>query len=416
VAESVAERYLRLGLQLGRLAEGVVDAYFGPAALRAAVEAAPAVEPGTLAAAADALLSELDDGWLRDQVAGLRTYAGVLAGEACPYTEEVTGCYGVRPVYTEEAVFAAAHEQLAGLLPGAGPLAERHQRWREAMLVPAGQIEPTMSAVIAEARARTCGLVELPAGEGVVLETVPDAPWLGYNFYLGDLRGRVVVNIALPMSAIELLMLALHETYPGHQAERASKEHLLVRGQGMLEETLVLAPTPQSVVSEGTAELAPQMLLEGDGGPAFAAILRDAGVEFDLAHALAVERASEPCRWAEVNAALMLHQDGASEDEARRYLRHWGLMAPELAAHLIRFITEPDSRAYAITYPAGRELCRAYAAGQPERFRRLLTEQVRVRDLLAARDAASHENLHGPSAHPTPAGGQRPHRPHPGEG
>jgi hypothetical protein len=40
-----------------------------------------------------------------------------------------------------------------------------------------------------------------------------------------------------------------------------------------------------------------------------------------------------------------------------------------------------------ITYAAGRELCAAYVSGEPERFRRLLTEQVRVRDLLEARGA-----------------------------
>ncbi len=62
-------------------------------------------------------------------------------------------------------------------------------------------------------------------------------------------------------------------------------------------------------------------------------------------------------------------------------------MTPELAAHMIRFFTEPTSRTYITTYSAGRELCRAYVAGEPERFRRLLTEQVRVRDLLEAQDA-----------------------------
>ena len=51
-------------------------------ALNAAVQAAPAAWPGTIAAAAGVLLEELDDGWLRDQVAGLRTYAHVLAGQA----------------------------------------------------------------------------------------------------------------------------------------------------------------------------------------------------------------------------------------------------------------------------------------------------------------------------------------------
>ena len=163
-----------------------------------------------------------------------------------------------------------------------------------------------------------------------------------------------------------------------------------MRGRGLLEETLVLVPTPQSLVSEGIAELAPAVLLEGDGaGRRSPAVMHDAGIELDLAHALAVERALEPCRWAEVNAALMLHEAGASEAETHAYLERWGLMTPELAAHMIRFFTEPTSRTYVITYPAGRELCRSYVAGEPERFRRLLTEQVRVRDLLEARDAGA---------------------------
>jgi len=82
----------------------------------------------------------------------------------------------------------------------------------------------------------------------------------------------------------------------------------------------------------------------------------------------------------------MLHEAGASKAEAHAYLERWGLMTPKLADHLIRFFTEPTSRTYMITYAAGRELCRSYVAGEPERFRRLLTEQVRVRDLLEAGD------------------------------
>ena len=384
MTQSAAERYLRLGLQLGRHVEGIVDAYYGPPELAAAVDAEPPVDPRELVSAAEALLDELEDGWLRDQVVGLRTYAGVLAGESGSYADEVEGCYSVRPTYTDEAVFTAAHERLEELLPGEGPLAERYERWRNSILVPTEQVERTVAAAIEEARAWTRGLVELPAGEGVVLQIVHDKPWLAFNYYLGDLRSRIAVNVDLPMSALELLRLTIHETYPGHHAERSSKEHLLVRGRGLLEETLVLVPTPQSLVSEGIAERAPNVLLEGDGGAALAAVTRDAGIEFDLAHALAVERALEPCTWAEVNAALMLHDAGASEAEAQAYLERWALMTPKLAAHLIRFLTEPTSRTYVITYPAGRELCRSYMAGEPERFRRLLTEQVRVSELLEA--------------------------------
>jgi hypothetical protein len=389
VTQSAAERYLRLGLQLGRHVDGIVDAYYGPRELAATVDAEPPVDPRTLLAEAETLRDELEDGWLRDQVVGLRTYAGVLAGESGSYADEVEGCYGVRPTYTDEAVFKAAHERLEELLPGEGPLAERYKRWEDSSLVPADRAERLLAAVIEEARDWTGRLVELPDGEGVVLEIVRDKPWWASCVYLGALRSRVSVNVDLPLSAIELLVLALHETYPGHHAERCCKEHLLVRGRGLLEETLVLVPTPQSLVTEGIAVLAPSVLLEGEGGPALAAVMHDAGIELDLAHAVAVRRAHEPCRWAEVNAALMLHDDGTSEAEVQGYLERWALMTPEWTAHMIRFFTEPSSRTYIITYPAGRELCRSYVAGEPERFRRLLTEQVRVRDLLEARDAGA---------------------------
>ena len=261
---SASERYLRLGLQVGRHVEGIVDAYFGPQELAAAVEAAPPVEPRALVADADALLDELDDGWLRDQVAGLHTYARVLAGDSLSYADEVEGCYGVRPIYTDEAVFTAAHERLEELLPGSGPLAERHEHWQRSLRVPAEQVERTISSVIEEARVWTRRLVELPDGEGVVLEVVRDEPWLAFCAYLGGLRSRISVNVDLPLSALELLILTLHETYAGHHAERSLKEHLLVDGRGLLEETIVLVPTPQSLVSEGIATVAPRVLLEGE--------------------------------------------------------------------------------------------------------------------------------------------------------
>ncbi|MGZ4289953.1 MAG: hypothetical protein ACXVQZ_04980 [Gaiellaceae bacterium] len=380
---TAVERYLRLGLRLGRHVDGVVDAYFGPPELAAAVDAEPPGDPKALVDDADAVLAELTDGWLRDQVTALRTY-GALAGETRSYADEVEGCLGVRPVHTDESVFEAAHERLAELLPGAGPLAARYERWESSIRVPAEQVERTVASVIEAARAWTRGLVDLPPGEGVILEIVRDVPWLAFCEYLGGLQSRISVNVDLPLSAIDLLITAIHETYPGHHAERCCKEELLVRGRGLLEETLVVVPTPQSLVSEGIAMLAPSLLLGGDGGAELAAVVQDAGVEFDLAHALAVRRALEPCRWAEVNAALMLYEQGAPEAEVRAYLERWGLMSPGLAAHIMRFLEEPTSRTYVITYPAGRDLCGSWVARDPEGFRRLLTEQVRVRDLVVS--------------------------------
>jgi hypothetical protein len=72
------------------------------------------------------------------------------------------------------------------------------------------------------------------------------------------------------------------------------------------------------------------------------------------------------------------------EAEARAYLERWGLLRPELAAHVIRYLNEPTSRSYIIAYPAGHELCSAYVGGRPERFAELLSTQVRVGDLKSA--------------------------------
>jgi hypothetical protein len=379
---TIVERYLRLGLQLDRHVEGTVDAYFGPPELAEEVRAAPPVDAGTLAGDAEALLGELQDGWLRDQVTGLHTFARVVAGEALPYADEVERCYGVRPHRTDESAFAAAHARLDELVPGEGSLAERYQGWRKESAVPRDQIERVVKAVLEEARAWTARVVDLPAGERVTVEIVEDKPWGGFCYYLGDLESRIELNVDIPRSTDELLHLALHEAYPGHHAERCLKDQVLVRDGGRLEETIVLVPTPQSMIAEGIAELATMLVLAGDAGEALAAAVRGAGLDLDLGQVLAITRAFEPCDWVEVNAALMLYEDGTSEEETRAYMERWGLMTPERSAHLIRFLREPTSRSYVLTYAAGRELCERWVGGDLRRFRRLLTEQIRVGDLL----------------------------------
>jgi hypothetical protein len=376
VSGPVAERYLELGLQLDRHVDGIVDSYFGSPELAAEVKAAPPPDPRDLVATAESLLDELEDGWLRDQVVGVRTFAGVLAGESIAYADEVELCYGVRPEFTDESAFEAAHEELEALLPGDGSLAERYEGWRTSAEVPRDQVAQTVAALIEAGRTWARERVALPEGEEVVLETVQDEPWLAYCRYLGDYRSLISVNVDLPYSAFETAQLAFHETYPGHHAERCLKDELLVRERGLVEETIVLLPTAQSLIAEGIATLAPELVLESRGADV-------PGV--DLANALAIERARHPLRLVALNAALLLHESDEQPDAVQAYIERWGLVTSELAAHMIRFLQDPTSRSYVITYSAGHELARAYVGGSADRFRRLLTEQVRVRELVDAR-------------------------------
>ena len=112
-------------------------------------------------------------------------------------------------------------------------------------------------------------------------------------------------------------------------------------------------------------------------------VLRGHGLEYDLDQARAVREARRPIRRIGLDAALMIHEDGASTEEAQAYHRRWALSTPEQAAHSIRFVVDPTWRAYVINYSAGRELVHGWAGSDPVRFARLLTEHVRVGDLLA---------------------------------
>ena len=382
---SAAERYLVLGLRLGKHVDGLVDAYYGPAELQAQVDAEEPIEAAQLAADADALLAELDDGWLADQVHGCATYAHVLAGDPISYSDEVEGCYGVRPRRVAESVYEQVHARLDELLPGDGSLFERRQAWRELHRCPGDKAVAVLDDLLRVLRACTARLVELPAGEELTLDPVQDEPWWAFNYYQGNLHSKVVLNTDIPTSGRDLLRLAGHEVYPGHHTEHALKEQLLMRDQGRIEEGIQLVPTPQALLSEGIAEVGLDVVLDDATRDEAYEIIRRHGVFLDdpgLVEQIAT--AFEGLRTVGVDAALMVHEDGASVAEAEAYLEKWSLTTPAQARQSARFITDPTWRAYAITYTAGRELCNAYIGGEPARFRRLLTEHVRIGDLVAA--------------------------------
>ena len=392
----LAERYLTLGLRLGRHVDGLVDSYCGPPELAAAAEAEDVVEPAALADEADTLAATIagaEDfephrrGWLADQVRALGTYARVLAGEELSYADEVEGCYGVRPERGSEDAYRAAHERLAELVPGDGPLRDRLEARRRKQAVPAERLVPAFEDLVVVLRDRTGQLVELPEGEELVAEAVRNEPWWAFNYYLGDLRSRVVLNVDVMTTAFELVALAAHEAYPGHHTEHAVKEERLIRQLGRVEESIQLVPTPQALVSEGIAETGTDLLLDDELERALSDVLRSHGLDDDLGRAIEVDRAREPLRRAGVDAALLLHEEDGSPADAQDYFERWALSSPERAAHNVQFLLDRTWRAYAITYSAGRDLCRAYVDGDAARFRTLLTEQVRVGDLLAAQAA-----------------------------
>ena len=383
------ERYLELGLALGRHVDGLVDAYFGPPLQ------APHRTPAELADDARRLLADLEHAgdldptrrrWLVAQTSGLRTTARRLAGEPIGYSDEVEACYGVRPRWVEEDELTEAHRRLDEALPGTGSIGERLIAWRESQAVPIERLGDAVASLAEDLRERTQRLFGLPEGEHVEFELVTGEPWSGFNHYLGDLRSRVSINTDLPVLSPTLAHLVAHEAYPGHHTEHTRKEAGLVRRRKQLEETIFLVGTPQCLLAEGLADLGLEVVVSTDPveqAEMAASHLRPLGIPHDAEVAAAVARAGEGLGRVRGNVALLLHDRGAPVEDAVAYAERWALLPRARAEKLVEFLTDETWRAYMTCYVEGLPLCRAFVAGDPARFERLVTEQLTPDQLVA---------------------------------
>jgi hypothetical protein len=382
--DTISTRYIQLAYALERHVPGFVDAYTGPPALR---EHAPELEPAALADALATLRETVQQAdlpperraLLAVQLRGMHTTARKLAGESISYRDEVRACFDIEPVQTPEAVFEAANAELDGLLPGAGTLAERSVAWRKRFEVSPDVARQMIDQIMVEARERTAALVALPDPDEVRVELVHDKPWSGYNWYLGGGRSLVEINTDLPIRANALLDLVCHEAYPGHHTEHGLKEQLLYRERGWGEFAIQLINVPECVISEGIATLAAEMIF-GAEAYVWAAeqIYPLGGITGDPEREQRIAAAQWNLRALSGNAALLLHEQGVSEEDVVRYIMRYGLRSETEARQSLRFIATPLWRIYVFTYFAGRELLGRWinAGDRHERFRTLLREPV----------------------------------------
>lgn len=396
LAGGIVERYLLLGLRLGRHLGGLVDAYYGPPAMAQRVEAEPLVALHDLVAEAGRIVADLDapgdvDGldaarrrWLRAQAAGLVTTAAKLRGDAIGYRDEVESCYGVRPQRVPEDQFADAHRAMDEVMPGTGPLGDRYATWREGQAVPPEKLGAAIESLADDFRARTDELFGLPDGEHVEFELVRNQPWSGFNYYEGDLRSRVAINVDLPVLSPTLAHLVAHEAYPGHHTEHSRKEVGLVRRRGHLEETIFLVGTPQCLLAEGLADLGLEVLVGPRPEGVVVEHLRPLDIPYDAEVVARVNEAAQSLDKVRGNAALLLHEDGADPDDAVAYLQRWSLLPRARAEKAVQFLMDPTWRSYISCYVEGLPLCRDWVGGDPTRFERLLSEPMTPAQLRAA--------------------------------
>jgi hypothetical protein len=368
--DEAARRYTSLVLALGEHDANYVDAFYGPDSIRTAARA-ESLSVIAIRSAADSLITELGESvpayedsvlalrhrWLRAQLVAVAAHARMLGGERLDFDEEARLLYDVEPPTYPDMHFDSLLARLDSLIPGSGTLAERHDRFRRQVSIPSDRVDTVFRAAIAACRARTLEHMTLPPGERFDLEYVTGTPWNAYNWYQGDYRSLIQVNLDFPIAIDRAVDLACHEGYPGHHVYNAKLEEELVNGRGWVEFSVYPLFSPQSLIAEGSANYGIDMAF-----PAAERVAFERDSLFPLA-GLDPSLAEQNARVREVMEQLNF----ARNEVARRYLngaldsagavaamqRYW-LQSPEAAAKTLRFID--TYRSYVINYNLGRRL------------------------------------------------------------
>jgi hypothetical protein len=368
--DPIARQYVILGLSLGHHDPNYVDAYYGPASLRVAADS-ESLSVAKVRSSAESLVAQLGDSvpaypdsmvrlrhrYLRTQLASMVARAKMLAGDHLTFDQEARALYDAEPPHFDDAHFDSLLTRLDSLLPGKGPLAQRYDRFRARVIIPAARVDTVFKTAIAACRARARAHLSLPQGERFDLEYVKRTPWNAYNWYKGGYHSLIQVNLDFPIAIDRAIDLACHEGYPGHHVYNALLEQALVRGRGWVEYSIYLLFSPQSLIAEGSANYGIDMAFPEPQRTAFE---RDS--LFPLARL-------NPAL-AELNGSVrqvVTDLNYARNEVARRYLdgkldgagaraamqRYW-LISPEQAAKTVRFID--TYRSYVINYNLGRDM------------------------------------------------------------
>ncbi|MES2034463.1 MAG: hypothetical protein V4466_09825 [Pseudomonadota bacterium] len=402
--DAIAERYVKLSLEIGEHEDGYIDAYYGPAAWQAAAKASKR-DLATLASEVDGLRVSLDAVgdpgarspmderralFLEGQLKAAKTRLRMMQGEKLSFEDEAEGLFGVRPDLKPLTAYDPVLAEIDKLVPGEGPLWQRVDAFNDRFIVPADKLRPVMDAAIAECRRRTVEHIKLPANERFTLEFVTGKSWSGYNWYKGDANSLIQVNTDLPVRLSRAVDLGCHEGYPGHHVYNALLEEKLSKGKGWVEFTVYPLYSPQSLLAEGSANYGIDLAFPGEERLKFETEVlyplagldpKDARRYLDLLHA---QQALAGSRFTIASEYLSGRID---RETAIGLTQKYGLVSRKRAEQTIAF--SDQYRSYVINYGLGQDMVRAYVEragpGQAERWTRmvqLLSEPTVPADLL----------------------------------
>lgn len=400
--DSIARDYLQLALRLEKLLPGLIDVYFGPPDLKAAIDAEAPRPAARLREDASALASLFSTeqmppdrrSWLQAQLVALEAQALMLAGDPLPYSEYVACILDQPPELIPEAAFESAQDDLARLLPpaeGEETLAARLDAWTACFTIPSDRLPAVADWLLARVRDRADRLLGLPSGERAEVVFFSGRPRRTRNLYRGGCLTWVEIDRERPWNPAGLIQMATRECYPGWHTVHAWRESCLVEDLGRWEAGVTLVPAPETLIGSGLALHGERMAIPDEALPdlllelfdrAGLAITADGPAAREAALIQArIRRAMASLRAVTANAAYMLHAEGARRDEVAAYLGRYLLIGPDMVERRMESIEDPLRRARVVAGHEGERLLRRWfelgpANEQPGRFSRLLREQL----------------------------------------
>jgi hypothetical protein len=369
----VDQRYVLLALAVGEHDADYIDAYYGPPEWREEVRAAKrplaAVREDAAAllaelqgqAPAAGELERLRQEYLRRQLQAMLARIDQLGGRKMRFDEESRALYDAVAPHHDESWFEKVVAELDPLLPGAGALHERFERFRRDFVIPRDRLDAVFRAAIDECRRRTVRRLALPEGESFTVEYVQGKSWSAYNWYKGGYRSVIQVNTDLPISIDRAIDLACHEGYPGHHVYNVLLEKSLVKDRGWREFTVYPLFSPQSLIAEGTANFGIEVAFPGGERLAFEKerLYPLAGLDASRADRYErVRRVVDKLSYAGNEAARRYLEGAIDAAAAARWLERYALMSPERARQRVRFFDQ--YRSYVINYNLGQDMVRRY--------------------------------------------------------
>jgi hypothetical protein len=372
--DEIAESYVKLVLALGQHDGDYVDAYFGPPEWREHVKADP-VPLETIRVHAHGLaenLAGLRSGtheemetlrhqYLARQLHSLSARAEMLSGKSFSFDEEAMALYDAKPPKHPESFFREILQKLDGLIPGVGSVAERHDRYRSAFVIPVSKLDMVFQTAIQECRHRTQEHIPLPADERFTLEYVTNKPWSGYNWFKGTSVSLIQINTDLPIYIDRAVDLAAHEGYPGHHVYNSLLEAHLARNRGWVEFTVYALFSPQSLIAEGTANFGIEVAFPGRERVEFerSTLFPLAGLDATATeHYYAIQSLTTALNYAHNEAARGYLDGRMNREQAEEWLVTYALLSPARAKQRVRFID--TYRSYVINYNLGQDLVRKH--------------------------------------------------------